>query len=400
MIGSWMELVIKKLMINQDYLLLPDNQGKIQIQPMINTMIKENNSYMVYLQILEGNKLPLEGIQAQLDKESDVLRRIRNQKITYAYTIIVFEKMEEEKREMIRAWQEMHLTEMACYKCFIVDLEQERVYKLFSRATRDNGLKKSLEKILQHNKKNSYKQQEGRDEESVAEIVEKKKQEYHITFKVKMPWMTYGLIAINVFVFIVLKVIEYLTGIEYAYWLIYFGAKVNGLIEQGDYWRLVTPIFLHGNFMHLVVNCGSLYALGDLVERLYGHGKFLISYLIAGIIGNLMSFFFVPGYSVGASGAIFGLMGMLLYFGLEHPLQFRVYLGKAILSTLVINLVYGLSVSGIDNSAHLGGLVGGFLGIGALTNSKKDVWYCRKINYWIALGILLAWSVGFALYFQ
>ncbi len=143
-----------------------------------------------------------------------------------------------------------------------------------------------------------------------------------------------------------------------------FGAKDNELIRQGQWWRLVTPIFLHGNFVHLLVNSLSLWQLGGSLERIYGSRKFFLIYMGAGIAGNLLSFAFSPTQSLGASGALFGLIGA----GLVFPIKFRNLIPVAnrnkILSQLgmitIFNLGLGYSMRGIvDNSAHIGGLIGG-----------------------------------------
>lgn len=238
---------------------------------------------------------------------------------------------------------------------------------------------------------------EAYDQVPIETLVLDKKKDYQITYQVKKPILTYGLIAINILVYLALVLYERTSGISYGQLIIQFGAKVNNLILEGEYWRFITPIFLHGSLMHLLVNCYSLYIIGSLVERLYGRGRFITSYLIAGILGNLCSFLFVPGPSVGASGAIFGLMGILLYFGLERPLQFKVYFGSSIITTILINLVYGFSSTGIDNFAHLGGLIGGFLAIGILSNVKKKHWYFNKLLYVIVLSVLTVGGIAYGL---
>lgn len=143
-----------------------------------------------------------------------------------------------------------------------------------------------------------------------------------------------------------------------------FGAKDNNLIRHGQYWRLVTPIFLHGSWPHLLINGYSLYVLGGSLERIYGSRKYLLIFITAGITGNLLSFALSPTPSLGASGALFGLVGA----GIVFPLRFRNLIPeearRAILRQLtwvaVINLIIGFSLRGIiDNWAHIGGLLGG-----------------------------------------
>jgi membrane associated rhomboid family serine protease len=140
------------------------------------------------------------------------------------------------------------------------------------------------------------------------------------------------------------------------------GAKVNSLILAGQYWRFLTPAFLHGNLMHLVINCYSLNNLAPMVESLSGSKRLLAVYLVAAVGGNVASFFGSAAPSLGASGAVFGVGGALgMYFYQNRELWGKKadYMLKSLWQTLLINLVYGLASPRIDNWGHLGGLAGG-----------------------------------------
>lgn len=390
--GSLLEKLIKWLIIKQDYKPIRGVNGEFVVRSEQNILLKEKHQPITYVQVIDGNRCSLEIIRQRLENEDGFLVHLKEENIKASpYIIFVFETAEEEKLTFIKQWQERHLTDRNCFKCFVMDGKTSKVEKLFSRATPDNGLLKAISGFL-----------DKKDEliwlsAPMEELIENKKKEYHIDFKVKNPIITYVLLTLNILVFVGLMAYSYASGKSYDELLITFGAKVNSYIIQGEYWRLFTPIFLHGGFIHLVVNCYSLYILGSLVERIFGRGKFLCSYLIAGIVGNMLSFMFVEGYSVGASGAIFGLMGMLLYYGIENPAQFKHYFGRSVLSTIGLNLVYGFSVSGIDNCAHLGGLVGGFLAIGALSKANVKRWYTSRIFYLLVLISLSVGAVGYGL---
>lgn len=147
--------------------------------------------------------------------------------------------------------------------------------------------------------------------------------------------------------------------------LIRYGAKENGLMLQGQYWRFVTPIFLHANLLHVGLNMLNFAILGVFLERLLGHWRFLLIYLVTGVLSIIASFSFMPQeVSVGASGAIFGLVGAYSIFVLTHRRAFRNG-GIPTLLWLVIvigaNLSIGLFISNVDNFAHLGGLLSGCL---------------------------------------
>src|SRR5262249_39921800 len=143
--------------------------------------------------------------------------------------------------------------------------------------------------------------------------------------------------------------------------LLAFGAKANFLINQGEYWRFVTPVFIHIGLLHLFFNSYALWMVGPQVEKLYGGARFVVLYVLTGIGGVAGRYLYRPdGLSAGASGAIFGLFGVLLVFGLRHrrhvPPFFRQAVIKGVLPTILINLVIGFSVAQIDNSAHIAGL--------------------------------------------
>ncbi|WP_339061569.1 rhomboid family intramembrane serine protease [Tepidibacillus marianensis] len=201
-----------------------------------------------------------------------------------------------------------------------------------------------------------------------------RRQQLRGIFQDGKPYLTYILIAINVIVYILMEIKGGSTDPRV---LLQFGAKESYLISQGEYWRFVTPIFLHIGLIHLALNSVAIYYIGQLTERIYGSFRFLLIYLIAGIVGNAASFMFAPNsIGAGASGAIFGLFGSLLYFGYVYPPLFFRTMGKDVLTVIAINLVFGFSVSSIDNYAHIGGLIGGFFASGfvRLPRQQRKKW--------------------------
>ncbi|MFJ5758013.1 rhomboid family intramembrane serine protease [Neobacillus sp. NPDC093182] len=182
------------------------------------------------------------------------------------------------------------------------------------------------------------------------------------------PFFTYFFMIIQVAVFLLL---ELQGGSTNTSTLIKFGAKFNPYIYDGEWWRFITPIFLHIGFLHLAMNTLALYFLGPAVERIFGNIRFLLIYLFAGISGVIASFIFSPNISAGASGAIFGCFGALLYFALIYPKLFFRTMGPSVITVLVFNLIFGFTVSIVDNAGHLGGLAGGFLAAGIMHFPKK-----------------------------
>ncbi|MFS0861555.1 rhomboid family intramembrane serine protease [Fredinandcohnia sp. 179-A 10B2 NHS] len=172
------------------------------------------------------------------------------------------------------------------------------------------------------------------------------------------PFFTYFLVALQLIMF---GILELNGGSTNTNTLIKYGAKENFLILNGEWWRFFTPIVLHIGIFHLLMNTLALYYLGTEVEKLYGKGRFLFIYLFAGFTGSLASFVFSSSVSAGASGAIFGCFGALLFFGIAYPSLFFRTMGTNVIGVIVINLVFGFLIPGIDNAGHIGGLVGGFL---------------------------------------
>ena len=198
------------------------------------------------------------------------------------------------------------------------------------------------------------------------------------------PIVTMMLIFINVIVYL-LSLVDY-NGIlnNFANYYLY--------VQNGEYYRLITSMFVHANILHLLSNMYALYVVGPIIEKYYGKGKYLLIYLGSGIIGSLFSVVLTNYASVGASGAIFGLFGALLYFGYKYRATLDGFLRSSIIPTLLLNLLLGFMIPGIDISAHLGGLIGGLLlsyQVGVVNKEKtKD-----KINGLIIILILIVFLI-------
>lgn len=176
------------------------------------------------------------------------------------------------------------------------------------------------------------------------------------------------------------------------------GANLKALVKSGQIYRLITYAFLHGGLVHLIANMYSLYIIGSQIENNYGKLKFIFIYLVSALTGGLLSAIFNNNISIGASGAIFGLLGALVYFGFH----FRLYLSDAlktrIVPVILINLLIGFMVTDIDNACHIGGLIGGYLAAMAVgipeVENKKD-----KINGVILLLIYITF-MSYLLFFK
>ena len=202
-------------------------------------------------------------------------------------------------------------------------------------------------------------------------------------FTPKKPIVTYALIIINVIVFLLSLFNESIIQM--------FAVNRFFIADLGQYYRLFTGIFLHANFLHLIFNMYALYVIGMQLESFLGKGKYLAVYLLSGLGGSMLSIFFSNGYSVGASGAIFGLMGALLYFGYHYRVYLDSVVKSQIIPLIVLNLLIGFTSTGIDNWAHIGGLVGGILAtmaVGVKYKSTKFEMINGAIMYLIFIGFL------------
>ncbi|GAB7386737.1 rhomboid protease YqgP [Bacillaceae bacterium] len=223
----------------------------------------------------------------------------------------------------------------------------------------------------------------------IGEIERRREQEVERIFRVGKPFWSYVLLAVNLLMFLWLTLQG---GSENTETLIRYGAKYNPLILEGEWWRFLTPVFLHIGFAHLLFNSFALYALGAVVERIYGSFRFLVIYFLSGVSGNVASFLFTPNISAGASGAIFGCFGALLYFGTQHRNLFSRTMGKDLWLMLAVNLAIGFIYPGIDNYAHLGGLGGGFLAAGALALPHARPRWWKRFAFAAAVILLILGS--------
>lgn len=193
---------------------------------------------------------------------------------------------------------------------------------------------------------------------------EKDSKEYENVFRKKKNIITYTLIALNIILFILATLGE-LTG---SFDLFTALSLNKGYVLSGQIYRLITSMFMHENLFHLLMNMYALFIIGTQVESYIGKFKFTTIYMFSGIIGGLLSCV-VNGlnvWSLGASGAIFGLMGALLYFGYHYRLYLDNALRTQIIPLIALNLMIGFIFPNIDNAAHIGGLVGGLFSSMAL----------------------------------
>ena len=173
--------------------------------------------------------------------------------------------------------------------------------------------------------------------------------------------MVYILIFLNIFVYFLPQIINF-GGYSSVQTFMTMWQKDNYAIADGEYYRLISSAFLHNGFLHLAVNMYSLYIIGPIIIQAFSTIGFAIIFLLSAIAGSLMSYLFNPHYSVGASGAIAGLVGALLVYAVINNQMQAV---QNILFIIGLNLAIAFYINsqtnggGIDNWGHLGGFLAG-----------------------------------------
>ena len=323
------------------YLITKENYNPIILQGVENEIWLENlsNDYKV-VRIVSNHIINDEQLDYDIFKTKRILRKIKYKTFSMNMKVLSFYidldediKLDENIKnlDMVSINDEKDIKN---YK-FVLDkfpnMDKELTFS-------EEGLQLFLKITQDINKKNKT---EGEKVEDV--------------FKPKKPIITIALIVINVLIFVLTVVF----GDE-----VYYRFAVSGrmIIQYHQFYRIITGAFLHADALHLMLNMYSLYIIGSQMESFQGKPKFLATYFYSLITGSMLSMILNHGSSVGASGALFGLLGSMLVFGYYY----RVYLGgvlkNQIIPIIAINLMIGFLSNGmIDNYGHIGGLIGGIL---------------------------------------
>lgn len=182
------------------------------------------------------------------------------------------------------------------------------------------------------------------------------------------------IVAANIAVFVVLSI---LGDTENTQFMLEHGADFAPLVRDGEYYRLVTSMFLHFGIDHIFNNMLVLIFLGDMLEQCVGKLRYLLIYLGGGIIGNIVSVWFAFrsgdfAVSAGASGAVFAVIGALIWLVLRNRGRLGEYSGRRLILMAVLSVLQGVTAGGVDNCAHIGGLVSGFVLALVLCLGKGD----------------------------
>jgi len=343
------------------YFITEKNYNPIILQGVDNEIWLENlDADCKVIRIVSGYIHNDEQYDFDVFKTKRIMKKIKRKTFSFNMNVMSFfldmgenvtkDINEDNKLMGIKVSDESDINKSDIVKKMFPDLSKKMVYsedgvELFAKITND---------INEHNR---------RDADKIEDV-----------FKDKGPYITYILMAINILLYILPILLGYYNEIVTNF------CMHGPSIRSGEYYRLITSCFLHGNIIHLFFNMYALYVIGSQIENYFGRIKYLIIFFVSGVIGNLFSMIFngnIP--SLGASGAIFGLMGALLYFGYHY----RVYLGSVLKNQLIpiilLNLGLGFILSGVDNFAHIGGLIGGVMITSSLGVKNKSTTF-EKVN--------------------
>ena len=256
------------------------------------------------------------------------------------------------------------------------DFKKNKVVKEFFPKVSDTTLTDEVDPVEFFKLTEDMNQKTIKNEKKLAKI-----------FSPKKPIVTYIIIVLNLMVFLygMLHSNDELINI--------FGNNYE-LVQKGQFYRLLTCMFVHGSIMHLLLNMYALYTIGPVVERYYGKSKYIFIYLVSGLLGSVFSSVFMSAgsISIGASGAIFGLLGSICYFTYYYRATLQGILRDSIVPVIVINLIIGFMLPSVDLVAHIGGLLGGILvsmGLGIGDKYRKN----DQINGFIVLILMFIFLI-------
>lgn len=182
-------------------------------------------------------------------------------------------------------------------------------------------------------------------------------------FQGPLNWMNLLMVGINILIF---AVMEFLGSTQDTAFMLKWGAAYTPLILEGEWYRLFTSMFLHFSLSHLLNNMVLLLFLGDMLEETVGRWRYLLIYLGGGVLGNLLSLILdcrigETAVSAGASGAVFAVIGGIFAILMKHRGRIRQMTASRVFFVIILTIYYGFRSTGVDNAAHVGGVLGGML---------------------------------------
>jgi rhomboid protease GluP len=351
----------QSLIAHDDFTILPqdlsDGQGVSQV-----LLARQQFQSLQYVRLLPADGLTVERIQAIMKHEAENFGERQRSQNVYSVTFFIFSqwRSDENMREIARTTQYLGFLKSIGAAAVAVDLSRGVLGEWpEGKALKGISVEPLRELVANYPNRNYPDELLWRSpqqwEDQLVELSERRQERILSPLNEgKKTTFTVGLLALTVLIFLIAR-------LDTSQMFLSYGLMVAELIRNGELYRLVTPVFYHYDVSHIFFNMWSLWVLGRYVERIFGGARFLIVYVLSGIAGCLLSFAFNDHPSLGASGAIFGLMGALLAFGRTDRKAFSMSIGSSVYYLLALNLVMGFLIPRIDYWGHLGGLAGGFL---------------------------------------
>ena len=260
--AQFIKAMIGTLISERNFLLLKDRDGAPLISLEHSILIKDHLGSNIFVELLDGDGLSSQAITARLQYNGKFLTENKSKNGLFFFEIFIFESQpDREKLAAITGGQFQNPMGKTFLKCLTVNLEANSVERHFKRPITDVGLTKTITRLF------TMGISEVVTNDDLTKLASQKEQEYKVTLHSPKPVITYVLIGINIIVWSLLTLYSKISVLDYSQLIIYFGSKENLRILSGEYWRFLTPIFLHANLFHLLINCYSLNAVGVLVEK-------------------------------------------------------------------------------------------------------------------------------------
>jgi rhomboid protease GluP len=385
-VSTFLYGMAQSLIAHDDFTILPQEHHEGQgVAPVL--LARRQFNSLIYIRLLPADGLSVEQIQAIVKSDAENFGDRQRSQNVYSLTMFIFSqwRSDENMREIARATHYLGYLKSIGAAAVAIDLSRGVLGEWPTGPAVKGITVEPIRELVANYPNGNYPDEllwrtKHQWEAQLVELSNRRQERVESVMNMGgKTWVTYGLLALTVLIFLIARM-------DSSQLFLSKGLMVPELIRQGDLFRLLTPVFFHYEVSHIFFNMWSLWVLGKYAERIYGAGRYLVVYVLAGIAGCLLSFAFNDNPSLGASGAIFGLMGALLAFGRHDRKAFSMTIGSSVYYMLAINLVMSFTIPRIDYWGHLGGLAGGFL-IGMMVGVPG---YRSKPN-WL-------WGLGFVVY--
>lgn len=385
----------QSLLAHDDFSILPQDVGDEQgVTPLV--LVRQQFQSLQYVRLYPADGMTVEVIREIMRRDAESFGERQRSQNVYSITFFIFShwRSDENMREIAATTQYLGYLKTIGAAALAIDLSRGVLGDVPSGPAMKDITVEPLRELVHNFPNGNYPEEllwrsKSDWEQQLVELSNRRQERIRAPIQSSTrTWCTYGFMILTVLIFLIVRA-------DSSQVFLYNGLMVPELIRSGEYFRLLTPVFFHYDVSHIFFNMWGLLVLGRYAERIFGGWRFSVVYVLAGIAGCLLSFAFNDHPSLGASGAIFGLMGALLAFGRLDRKAFSMSIGTSVYYMLALNLLIGFFVPNIDYWGHLGGLAGGFL-IGMFVNvpgyRAKPLWLYG--GAYLALAVLLL-TIGF-----